>query len=151
MKLLFSGRAICDQASFKRLLLIAEEMGFMDRPAVSFGNWGMVSQHTPIRQIDTSDSPVKLSAHSSPSGPVTELYVRYLEADLANLRFREVFLDGLSVDTTFSEKFIHDEAIYDSGKGSQIREALITDAGLRMAPLSVPMGRFGRFQFLKNG
>lgn len=39
MKLLYSGQSACDEATFKRLLMIGTELAFMDRPSVTFGKW----------------------------------------------------------------------------------------------------------------
>jgi hypothetical protein len=87
MKVLFSGDTFCDLATFKRLVLIADEIGFMDRPSITFKEWGTIGRDSEIRSYQTSGLPILLSAHSPPSGPVTELYSRYIEADLKNRDF----------------------------------------------------------------
>jgi hypothetical protein len=46
MKLLYSGAEFCDQPILKRLLVVAEEIHFMDRPSVTFRNWGTIGLAT---------------------------------------------------------------------------------------------------------
>jgi hypothetical protein len=42
MKLLFSGSAHCQKETLKRLLIIANEIAFMDRPSITFDKWGTI-------------------------------------------------------------------------------------------------------------
>ena len=48
MKLLYNGQTFCDQPIFKRLLMVAEELHFMDRPSVTFRNWGSAKGTGPL-------------------------------------------------------------------------------------------------------
>jgi hypothetical protein len=52
MKLLFSGASVCSDATLKRLMLVTEQLGFMDRPIIMFGSWGMVGHDSPLRQFE---------------------------------------------------------------------------------------------------
>lgn len=53
MKLLYCGEEYCDQPVLKRMLVIAEEIHFMDRPSVTFGNWGTIG-HASLKRGDKS-------------------------------------------------------------------------------------------------
>lgn len=130
MKVLFAGGTFCEYQTLQRLVLIADEIAFMDRPSVTFGNWGTIGRDSKIRQYDTKNLPIIFSAHSPPSGPVTELYSHYIEADLANPRLIAIFLEGLSCNPTFTGKFIGLKGDYGAAKGNQIRDALIKDTTL---------------------
>ena len=147
MKVLFSGDTFCDLATFKRLVLIADEIGFMDRPSITFKEWGTIGRDSEIRSYQTSGLPILLSAHSPPSGPVTELYSRYIEADLKNRDFIKMFLEGLAADPRFACKFIKEQADYGTAKGSQILSSVVSDHELLEAPLSDPIDQRRMFRF----
>ncbi len=146
MKVLFAGATFCEYRTLQRLVLIADEIAFMDRPSVTFNKWGTIGHASEIRQYDTKHSPVTFSAYMPPSGPVTELYSRYIEADLANPRFMTTFHEGLSRNLTFTRKFIQLEADYSTAKGNQIRDALIIDTALTQGNFSDPIDPTRMFQ-----
>ena len=134
MKLLYSGSSECDQPTFKRLLVIAEEISFMDRPSVMFGNWGTVARPSFFRRVRSEGSPVQLSVFAPPSGPVTKLFQEYIEADIQNFDFIKTVIDGLKNSDGFTRKLIPPNANYASGTGVEIRGALINDPNL-LAPM----------------
>jgi len=68
MKLLYSGSPFCNQPALKRLLVVADEIGLMDRPSVTFKNWGTIGHDSYARRIDSSGSPVKFTAYRPPPG-----------------------------------------------------------------------------------
>jgi len=135
MKLLFSGSKFCDNDTLKRLLLISDEISFIDRPSVTFKGWGTIGSDSPARKIDSTDSPVKLSVYKPPSGPVFELYQPYIEKDIQNNDFVKVFLEGLKQSKKFASKFIQLNADYTTGKGSDILTAIINDPNIINNPL----------------
>jgi hypothetical protein len=157
MRLLFSGSIGCDEATFKRLLVIGDEIAFMDRPSVTFRNWGTVGAPSPFRRYDLSDKEaVRVSVYAPPSGRATELYRRYIEVDLASLEFRGVFLEGLEKSPQFVSKFIQLDGNYvviDKGetvKGAEIRKALLQDVELRTVPLEGPLDEAAHWNDLSN-
>src|SRR5438132_12474398 len=119
MKLVFAGSTFAEFRTMQRLLLIAEEVGFIDRPSVMFGKWRTIGRASDIRQYKTDDLPVKLSAHNAPSGEAARLYDAFVERDLANPAFVKTFADGLARDDRFAGKFIQFEADYGGTKGHQ--------------------------------
>jgi hypothetical protein len=137
MKVLFSGGSICDLETMQRLLLIADEVAFMDRPSVAFGNWGLVGHESEVRRLQMpSDSPVALVAHKPPWGRAEFLYQKYVDEDLRNPAFVSTFLQGLRESSRFASKFIAVDAGYSTGKGHQILAALNSDESLATADLS---------------
>ncbi|MCH7915012.1 MAG: hypothetical protein IH856_18600 [Deltaproteobacteria bacterium] len=160
MKLLYSGDTFCDQPIFKRLLVVAEELHFMDRPSVTFKNWGTVGQHSLVRRIDFSGSPVPISAIAPPSGPSEGLYSPYIETDINNPEFVAAVFEGFQNSDTFASKFIQFEGDYGSGKGKEIVQALQADNNLlggeldleidntNMFDVSTPERRRGTFKVI---
>ena len=144
MKMVYAGGTICDHATLKRLVVISDEIGFIDRPAVTFNNWGHIGAASPFRRIDTSGAPIAFSVHSTPSGPINRLYQSYIEADLQNPRFIQQLLAGLQNDPVFAARVIQLDGNYSAGhdtalparKGREIISTLLADEGLLAEPLS---------------
>jgi hypothetical protein len=92
MKLLFSGDSGCAPIMLKRLMMVAKEISFIDRPYVSFAGWVSSGSASPLRQFEyaMSKTAVRVSVHSAPSALVDELYYDYLASDLANPDFRRI-------------------------------------------------------------
>ena len=130
MKLLYSGEEFCDQPILKRMLMVAEEIYFMDRPSVTFKNWGTVGHDSYARRIDWSGSPVLIDAVKPPSGPGEWLYSPYIEADINNTEFSRIVLEGLRSSDEFASKFIKFGANYGSGTGEEIVKSLRQDNDL---------------------
>lgn len=130
MKLLYSGEEFCDQPILKRLLVVAEEIHFMDRPSVTFSNWGTIGHDSYARRFDWSGSPVLIDVYRPPSGPAEELYAPYIEADINNPVFAETVLEGFRSSDKFASKYVQFEANYGSGKGKEIVHALRQDGNL---------------------
>ncbi len=130
MKLLFSGEEFCDQPVLKRLLVIAEEIHFMDRPSVTFDNWGTIGHASYARRIDWSGLPLLIDVHEPPSGPVQGLYGPYIEADINNSVFAKTVLEGFRSSDEFASKYIQFDANYGSGMGKEIVYALRQDDNL---------------------
>ena len=139
MKLLYSGSSFCDQQVLKRLLVVADEIGFMDRPSVTFKKWGTVGHDSFARRIDSSGSPVKFSAFKPPSGPGQFLYAPYIEADINNPEFASVVLEGFRNSDSFASKYVQFEANYGTGKGKEIVKALRADTNLLSGPFDLEM------------
>jgi hypothetical protein len=138
MKVVFSDGPMCDYAALKRLVVVADEIGFMDRPGVIFGgggdgSWGFVGMQSPVRNWDTSGLPVRIGVHRPPSGvrATEKLYAGCAAADLANIEFVRVFLHGFTTDLGFASLFVSPDGRYPGGKsGAEVREALLADRTL---------------------
>ena len=112
MKLLYSGQTQCDAATLKRLLILADEICFMDRPSIVFGDFATVGRPSHFRRVDSSGSPVAISVHSPPSGPNLAIYTDYAKADLASPVFLRTVLEGFGSSQTFAGKFLQLGAKY---------------------------------------
>jgi len=130
MKLLYSGASFCDKPVLKRLLVVGEEIYFMDRPSVTFKKWGTIGHDSFARRIDSSGSAVVIGAIAPPSGPAERLYSPYIEADIKNFEFAKIVLEGFCFSDDFASKFIQFDANYGSSKGKEIVQALRSDKEL---------------------
>lgn len=130
MKLIYSGEEFCNQEVLKRLLLVAEEIHFMDRPSVTFKNWGTVGHDSYARRINWAGSPVLIDVITPPSGPAQALYAPYIEADINNPIFTRIVLEGFRSSDKFASKFIQFNGNYGSGLGSEIVMSLRQDDNL---------------------
>jgi len=140
MKLLFSGSMICTEKTFKRMLLLADEIGFMDWPSHGIEKgpregWGTIGMQTPMRGYKVDTSPVVLSTWAPPRGPIQSIYRQYIESDLASPAFRKIVLDGLRSDDAFSWKHLSPDQVHKSGTGADIRRAMAGDPELEAAGL----------------
>ncbi len=145
MRVVFAGGTICDYHTLQRLVLVADEIAFLDRPSVTFGDWGMIGTDSEFRRMNIVDAPITFSVHAPPSGQANELYRRYIQADLGNPNFVQSFLEGLARDNTFRTRFIQLKANYGSSSGQEILESLLKDPSLASANVSEPIN--GRLMF----
>lgn len=130
MRVIYSGGTFCSFETLQRLILLADEIAFMDRPSVTFGNFGTVGADSAFRRFDTGDAPIQFSVWAPPSGPANELYRRYVESDLQDAAFIHTVLDGIKNDPLFRSRVIQPSANYGWGTGQQIVEALGRDPSL---------------------
>jgi len=131
VKLLYLGTHVCPPESLSRLLLLGDELVFLDQPSVSFDNWGTVGAPSFMRRFSFEGSPVTVSVVTPPSGPARNLYESYVQADVTNPAFVKAFLDGLKNDDIFAERFLARDANYGDGRsGVDIRRLLVADKSL---------------------
>ena len=130
MKLLYSGSPFCSEEVLKRLLLVADEIGFMDRPSVTFNNWGHVGHDTNARRIDWTGSPVKIDAIAPPSGPAEWLMAPYIKADINNRALIDLVHSYLMTSDTFASRSFQLDADYGGITGREIVDALRNDPAI---------------------
>jgi hypothetical protein len=142
VKLLFSGDPGCSSQTLKRLMIIGQELAFMDRPSVTIGGWTMIGIGSPLRQFEgvMQDTQPSLKIYVPPVGPISPLHEEYVRQDLANPAFRETFLRGLRTSDEFAFKFLQLKADYGppAGTGENIRQTLLNDPGLADTEITVP-------------
>lgn len=113
MKLTFSDYHTTDELTFKRLLLICDELAFFDAPSINIAdNLGTVGQKSGLRHFikDFEGSPVKLIVDEPPNSTFNSgFYHRYFEKDLANKLFINTIFEGIEAG------WIYDN-LFDSGK-----------------------------------
>src|SRR5690349_9919983 len=99
MKLTFSDAPIIDELTFKRLLLLANELAFVDRPSIHLAdNYGTVGMPSGMRGLikDFEDSPIKLIVDEPPNSTFnSEFYRKYFEKDLLNPDFLNTIFEGI--------------------------------------------------------
>jgi hypothetical protein len=132
MKLLYIGTHFCPLDSRTRLLVLGNELVFLDRPSVTFGTWGTIGHQSVMRRVSFEPgAPVKISVVEPPSGPAQGLYESYVQADITNSAFVAAFLDGLKSDHVFAERFLPPGANYGDGRnGVDLRRLLVADQSL---------------------
>jgi hypothetical protein len=131
MKLLYIGTHFCPADTLARLLVLGDELVFLDRPSVTFDNWGTIGHPSLMRRISFEGSPVAVSVIEPPSGPAHGLYESYVQTDVTNPAFIKAFLDGLKEDDTFAERLLPPSANYGDGRtGVDIRRLLVADQSL---------------------
>lgn len=140
MKVLYAGGTWCDYRTLQRLVLIADEIAFMDRPSVTFGKWGTIGAKSEFRRFNTTDAPISFSVHAPPSGPANNLYRSYIDADLKNPHFISSFFEGLTNNEKFQSRFIQPKANYGCGTGEDVLKAIINDKSLISANYSEQPG-----------
>src|SRR2546421_12720056 len=131
MRLLVTGSQVPDLPAFKRLLLLAEDVAFIDRPSVTFQDWGTTGRASDIRRFKVDDLPVSITAHELPSVPAEALYQPYISADIGNPRFLQGVFGGLH-DDSFAWRFIQPKAQYGEERtlGTELRADLLMHPSL---------------------
>lgn len=152
MKLIYAGGTFCALPTLKRLIALADEIGFIDRPSVTFnrpmlsvketlssglppstdGSWGTVGFPSIAHRLVNAfkGKPVGLAICTPPSGPARGIYREYIEADLVNLNLRRIVLEGLQADDCFANKLIGLDANYGSCTGREVVAAIGRDPSL---------------------
>jgi hypothetical protein len=102
VKLLYIGTHACPAESLARLLVLGNELVFLDWPSVTFGQWGTVGHQSIMRGFSFEGSPVAVSVVAPPTA--RRLYESYVQADSTNPAFVKAFLDGLKSTMTFSPR-----------------------------------------------
>src|ERR1700731_1239381 len=87
---------------------------FLDRPSVTFDQWGTVGHQSIMRGFSFEGSPVAVSVVAPPTA--RRLYESYVQADITNPAFVKAFLDGLKSDDVFAERFLPRGANYGEGR-----------------------------------
>lgn len=141
MRVLYSGGTFCSFVTLKRLVLLADEIAFMDRPSVTLGSFGTVGHESEFRQLRTEDSPILFSVHAPPAGQEKDLYLRYIEADLKDNDFIRIVIDGLKSDEIFRRRLVQLEANYGWGSGLEVLNELLKDPTLYDGEYSSPTDR----------
>jgi hypothetical protein len=90
-------------ATLKKAILLFDELHFMDRPSMMFGQFGTVGAPSPLRQYEASfrTEGVPLYVHSAPMGPVYGAWYEQIKADVNDSEFLRRFQNGLRTSSTF--------------------------------------------------
>lgn len=109
MKLIFSDSPNIDELTFKRLLLLGNELTFVDRPSIEFiKNVGTVAVPSGIRGLlpRFENSPIILRVETPPTSVFSsEFYQQYFKTDIANPDFIKIVIDGIRNRWIYSNYF----------------------------------------------
>lgn len=129
MKLLYIGTELCPPDTLQRLMVLADEICFLDRPSVMFddGQWGTIGHDTPMRRFTTGSETIKFSCFRSPTtAEAGEVYQHYARADVLNPEFVRAFLDGLRDSVAFSNRYVQPQGNYGTDiSGVRLRQLLV--------------------------
>lgn len=99
MKLTFSDSPNIDELTFKRLVLLSNELVFVERPSIQLAdNYGTVGMPSGIRNLmsEFEGSPVKLIVDEPPNSTFNSaFYKKYFEKDLNNPEFLNTIFEGI--------------------------------------------------------
>lgn len=136
MKVLYYGDTFCSHPTLKRLLVVAQQITFIDRPSVALsetsGTVGRVTEARDFLPLDPKYG-VEISAHE-PYEKAVPMYRVYLQRDWQSATFRRTVLEGLR-DIAFASRILSLDGNYGDATGGQIRDALLGDPALRAEQL----------------
>ena len=95
------------QTTLKKCILFFDEIHFMDRPAFTIGNFGLIGAPSPLRTAEQSfreDAGVPLYVHGVNGGVISTDFLERVESDLNDYSFIESYREGLSKSNTFREQ-----------------------------------------------
>jgi hypothetical protein len=92
-----------DYATLVKEVLLFDELHFMDRASMMFGDFGTIGAASPLRQFEASfrDEGVPFYVHPAPMGPVTDQWYEDIKADVNDPEFLKRFQNGLRTSPTF--------------------------------------------------
>jgi hypothetical protein len=135
VRILYADGPVCDLQTLKRLLVIADKIAFANKPSVVFKDWGLVGVQCPVRPYSKPDSPISISVHAPPSGPLS-FYGGSMLQNFTNPEFVRTFLEGLALDDGFAARQLGLDANY----GDAVRATAAPVVGLSVAYiLHVPL------------
>ncbi len=140
MRVNYAGGPLCSEATFKRLLLLANEIAFCDRPSVMFDNWGTVGVPTPLRFRTANGDPIQFRVYEPQARSLSNLYQSFVHRDLLDPNVRRIVLEGLRHDAVFAERHIASHALYGGHTGAQVVSSLLADRSLFDAELGDARG-----------
>jgi len=109
MKLIFADSPTIDELTFKKLLLTASDLVFVDRPSISLSkDFGTVGVPSNIRSVvkKFEGSPIKLTVDEPPNSNFNSNYYReYFSKDLKEKDFLNTIIDGIKDDWIYDNHF----------------------------------------------
>ena len=93
-----------DQRTLVRAILLFDELHFMDRPSIGIGdNFGTIGADSPLRSFEKSfrEAGIPFYVHSQPRGGVSDALRGAITNDISDLRFIDIFQQGLVSSSQF--------------------------------------------------
>lgn len=107
IRVLYYPEFFVDYTTLLRMILLFDELHFMDRPSMMFGagtgQFGTIGAQSPLRQFEASfrQEGVPFYVHEAPMGPVQGEWYDFIKADVNDPQFLTRFQQGLTTSTTF--------------------------------------------------
>ncbi|CEG55980.1 hypothetical protein [Legionella fallonii] len=104
IKVLYYPDMQVSETTLKKCILFFDEIHFMDKPALTIGNFGLIGAQSPLRATERSfreDAGVPLYVHSVDGGRISTDIMEKVVSDLNDSSFIESYRDGLSKSKTF--------------------------------------------------
>jgi hypothetical protein len=113
--------------TLKKAILLFDELHFMDRPAFTFENYGLIGSASPLRQFEASfrENGVPLFVHEAPGGPVRGKFLEQIKADIDDRLFLTRFQDGLRTSPAFRRLHIPEANYGPADNADSIAQKLI--------------------------
>ena len=112
IKVLYYPDMQVSETTLKKCILFFDEIHFMDRPAFTIGNFGLIGAQSPLRATEQSfreDAGVPLYVHSVDGGKISTDIMERVESDLNDYSFLENYREGLSKSKTFRNQQFHEK------------------------------------------
>jgi hypothetical protein len=142
MRIVLSGPTLCSTNTFKRLLLVAEELAFIDR-ALTTGQSVVTDSVLSDLARAFKNGPVEVTVHKPPEwspmdleDPFAQLDRAYWDQDLGNFQFRRIVLQGMARSEEFRRKLLDLDFVYDQNRtGRQVLQWISEDSSMASALL----------------
>jgi hypothetical protein len=148
------------QATLVKAILLFDELHFMDRPSMTFGQFGTIGSASPLRQVEAAfrNEGVPFYVHPAPMGPVHGEWYEHIRADVNDPEFLKRFQNGLKTSPTFRNLQVVPGNYGEYGDQNSVAQrlvavdlsadlkthgspmALFEDSGIRHFDLSTPVG-----------
>jgi hypothetical protein len=105
VNVLYYPSMVADDVTFKKAILLFDELHFIDRPSFMFGNFGTIGTASPLRAYEKSfrENGVPLFVHEPQGGPVHGEFLEQVTADVNDLEFLKRFQRGLTKSLIFRD------------------------------------------------
>ena len=136
---------VADNATFKKSILLFDELHFIDRPSFTFGHFGTIGTTSPLRAFEKSfrDEGVQLYVHSPRDGPVGGEFLEQVTSDVNDVEFLRRFQKGLAESAVFRGQQISPGNYGEVGNQDDVaRELTSVDLDVGMRPYTSPMDLF---------
>jgi hypothetical protein len=99
---------VAEDATFKKAILLFDEIHFIDRPSFSFGKFCTIACPSPLRQCEQSfrEGGIPLYVHHPKDGPVMGEFLEQVQCDINDVEFLRRFQRGLQESLVFRDQQI---------------------------------------------
>jgi hypothetical protein len=118
---------VAEDATFKKAILLFDELHFIDRPSFMFGNYGTIATESPLRPYEKplQENGVPLFIHKPHSGPVVGEFLEQVKADVNDPEFLRRFQAGLTTSLVFRDHQIPPGNYGEVGNQEDVTRSLV--------------------------